>query len=173
MSSLIINTLWSCNVFLNGVDLLGRAAEIEIPHPRRITKDYKGLGMAMAIKIPTGWEALEATQKWQSYDASTIRSLCDSSSMTSLSAMGNLQTLSSAGEVSETPVIYNLTGIISDAGKVGFKAQENVEYTSTMDVWHSELYIGGVEIFMIDAASNQFIVGGVDQLSAFRTNQGG
>jgi P2 family phage contractile tail tube protein len=173
MSSLVISTLWSCNVYLNGMNLLGRAAEIEIPHPKRIMKEYKGLGMAMMLKIPTGWQNLEAQQKWQSFDEQTITALCNSETMTTLSALGDLQVLSSAGEVAELPVIYNITGIISDAGKVSFKAQDNVEYQSTMEVWHSELYIGGNQIFFIDAASNQFMVGGVDQLAAFRANQGG
>jgi phage tail tube protein FII len=48
-----------------------------------------------------------------------------------------------------------------------------VDTTSLISVYHSELYIGGTQIFLFDVMANIYVVNGVDQLSNFRTNLGG
>ncbi|MGH7189484.1 MAG: phage major tail tube protein, partial [Acetobacteraceae bacterium] len=61
MASLVVNSLWNCNVYLNGTSLLGRASEFEVPAPKRLMKDYGGLGMAAKIDIPSGWDKMTAS----------------------------------------------------------------------------------------------------------------
>lgn len=173
MGQLVVNTLWNVNVYLNGQDLLGRAAEVKIPQPKRMRTDYKGLGMAARIKIPTGWEELESTIKWSSFDPTTIAQVSLSSQLCMISCLGDLQTLSASGEIFEAPVIYNFSGMPYDTGEIDFKAQELVEFTSAFDVYHCELYVAGAQIYLFDAFSNQYIVGGVDQLALYRANIGG
>lgn len=173
MSQLVVNSLSNCNVYMNGVGLLGRAAEVKIPQPKRIRTDYKGLGMAARIKIPTGWDMMEASIKWSSFDPLTILQVAQSTQTCHISCLGDLQTISASGEIAESPVIYNFTGMPYDIGDVDFKSQELVEFTSMFDVWHVDLSVGGVPIYLFDAFSNQYIVGGVDQLALYRANIGG
>lgn len=173
MSQLVVNSLSNCNVYLNGVGLLGRAAEAKIPQPKRIRTDYKGLGMAARIKIPTGWDVMESSIKWSSFDAETIGQVAQSTQTCQISCLGDLQTISANGEIAESPVIYNFTGMPYDIGDIDFKSQEMVEFTSMFDVWHVELMVAGVQIYLFDAFSNQYIVNGVDQLANFRANIGG
>ena len=173
MSQLVVNTLWNCNVYLNGVELLGRAAEVKIPQPKRMRADYHGLGMVSRIKIPTGWDVMESTIKWSSFDPDTIGQVALSSQTCSVSCLGDLQTISASGEIFETPVIYNFNGIPFDVGDIDFKSQELVEFTSSFDVYHIDLSVGGVQIYLFDAFSNQYVVNGVDQLSSYRANIGG
>lgn len=173
MSELVVNSLWNCNVYLNGIGLLGRAAEVTVPQPKRLTVDYKGLGMAGRVKVPTGWDALEGRIKWSSFDETTIQQLANSNTMQQLSILGDLQTLASAGEIAEAPVIYNLTAICKDIGAIDFKSQELVEFTSMFDVYHVDLTVAGDEIYVYDAMSNVYTVNGVDQLANYRANIGG
>lgn len=173
MASLVVNTLWNVNVYLAGIGLLGRAAEATVPQPKRLTTDYKGLGMAGRVKVPIGWDALESRIKWSSFDDTTIAQLASSTTMQQLSFLGDLQTLAAAGEIAEAPVIMNMTAICKDIGALDFKAQELVEFTSMFDVYHVDLSVAGAQVYVYDAMSNLYIVGGVDQLAQYRANIGG
>lgn len=173
MASLVINSLWNCNVYLNGTSLLGRAEQFEVPQPKRLMQAYKGLGMMGRIEVPVGWDKIEAKITWASFDSTTIGQLCSSTGMQQFSAMGDLQVLSAAGETSELPVVYNLTGMTKDPGMVPFKAQENIAYATMITVYHVDLAVAGNQVYLFDAFSNQFVVNGVDQLAQYRTNIGG
>lgn len=167
-----VNSLFNLNVYLDGTNLLGRAAEIKIPQPKGMRADYKGLGMIARIKVPTGLDALETTIKWASFDPSTLGDL-SVLAMSQITCLGDLQTLSAAGDVLEQPVIYNLTVMPKDTGDLSQKAQELAEYTTSFDVYHVDLTIGGNQLYLFDAFSNQYIVGGEDQLATYRANIGG
>jgi Bacteriophage tail tube protein len=173
MTNLVINSLWNCNVYLNGNNLLGRAAEFTVPQPLRKMQAYSGLGMMSGTEIPVGWEKMEATIKWASFDQTTLGQLMSSTGMQQFAAMGDLQVLSSSGETNELPIVYNLTGLTKDPGKVMFKAQENIGYDTTITVYHIDLTIAGTQVYMFDVFSNQFVVNGVDQLATYRANIGG
>ncbi len=66
-----------------------------------------------------------------------------------------------------------MTGVFKDAGSMSFKLHEGVDTTSVISVYHSELYIGGSQIFLFDVLANIYVVNGVDQLGTFRSNLGG
>lgn len=173
MASLVVNSLWNCNVYLNGTSLLGRAAQFDVPQPKRLMEAYNGLGMMARIDIPVGWDKVEAKIAWASFDHSTIGQLVSSTSMQQFSAMGDLQVLGAAGETGEMPVVYNVTGLTVDPGIIAFKAQENTKYETTIQVYHVDLTVAGTQVYLFDAFSNQFLVNGVDQLAQYRINIGG
>jgi P2 family phage contractile tail tube protein len=172
MGSVVINSLWNANVYLDGVDLLGRAAEIEVPQPKRLMQDYKGLGMAARVEIPVGWDKLESSIKWSSFDYTTFLAAATTAGLHSLMAMGDIQVLTAAGQMAEYPIVCNMTGTFKDLGKIPFKAQENVEVDSIFVVYHVDVIVAGIPIYLFDAFSNQYIVGGVDQLALYRANIG-
>lgn len=173
MSQLVVNSLSNVNVYLNGVGLLGRAADCMVPQPKRLMSDYKGLGMVGRIEIPVGFDKLDSSIKWSSFDPTTIAGLASIKGIQLFSALGSLQTLTSGGQISEAPVIFNFSGIVKDMGPVDFKAQELVEFSTDLTVYHCELYVAGVQLYLYDAFSNQYVVGGVDQLATYRANIGG
>lgn len=172
MATLFVTTLWNMNVFVNGDNLLGRLDEFEIPQPKREMMDYKSLGMAGRVKIPMGWGDLEATFKWTSFDVDVFQNTCASSATSSVTFTGDAQTISSAGLMQDTSVTGAMTGPFHDPGMIILKAQSNFENTAKMAVWHVELYIDGLQVYLYDVFSNQFFVGGVDQLALFRANVG-
>lgn len=173
MSSLVVNSLSNANIYLNGVGLLGRAAEAKVPQPKRMMTDYKGLGMVGRVGIPTGFDKLEGSIKWSSFDPTTIVQLASIQKSALISMMADLQTLSSSGVISESPVIMNWTAIPKDIGDLDWKAQELVEFETMFEVYHVELSVAGVQLYLYDAFSNQYVVNGVDQLATYRANVGG
>jgi len=66
-----------------------------------------------------------------------------------------------------------MTGVFKDAGAFTFKQHENVDTTSTITVYHSELFVAGLKFNLYDVMANIYVVNGVDQLAQFRTNLGG
>ena len=66
-----------------------------------------------------------------------------------------------------------MTGIFKDAGSPSFRQHHMVETTSRVSVYHCELFVAGVQIYLYDVFANIYVVGGVDQLSNFRSNIGG
>ncbi|MGH7068170.1 MAG: phage major tail tube protein [Acetobacteraceae bacterium] len=173
MASLVVNSLWNCNVYLNGTSLLGRASEFEVPAPKRLMQAYKGLGMAATIDVPVGWDKIEASITWASFDATTIGLLASSTAIQQFAAMGDIQVMTAAGETADLPVIYNVSGLTIDPGPVNFKAQDNITFKTTIQVYHVDLSVSGAQVYLFDAFSNQFIVNGIDQLAQFRANIGG
>ena len=168
-----INSLTNANVYIDGIGLLGRAEEVEIPQPRHRMIDYKGLGMAGTAELWGGVDKLEAKIKWVSFDAETLTMAASPFQSHSFQVRGNLEQYTSQGRSAQLPVVYLMTGVFKDAGVANFKHQAMVETSSTISVYHCELYVSGTQIYLYDVFANVYVVGGVDQLSTFRTNLGG
>ncbi|HEV2169764.1 MAG TPA: phage major tail tube protein [Candidatus Binatus sp.] len=168
-----INSLTNANIYIDGIGLLGRAEEIEIPHPRHKMIDYKGLGMAGTAELWAGVDKLESKIKWVSFDADTLTFAASPFQTHSFQARGNLEQYTSQGRSAELPVVYLMTGVFKDAGSPSFQKHQLVETTSTISVYHAELYVAGVQIYLYDVFANVYVVGGVDQLTNFRANLGG
>lgn len=168
-----INSLTNANVYIDGVGLLGRAEEVEIPQPRHRMIDYKGLGMAGATELWGGVEKLEAHIRWASFDAETLTMAASPFNTHSFQVRGSLEQYTSQGRSAELPVVYLMTGVFKDAGAATLKHQSMVETHSAISVYHCELYVAGTQVYLYDVFANLYVVGGVDQLSAFRVNLGG
>src|ERR1700688_3490403 len=168
-----INSLTNANIYIDGVGLLGRAEEIEIANPKHKMIDYKGLGMAGTAELWAGVEKLESKIKWASFDAETLTMSASPFQTHSFQVRGNLEQYTSQGRSAELPVVYLMTGVFKDAGTASLKHQTMVETSSTVSVYHCELYVAGTQIYLYDVFANVYVVGGVDQLSTFRVNLGG
>lgn len=168
-----INSLANANVYIDGIGFLGRAQEVEVPQPRHKMIDYKGLGMAGTTELWGGVDKLEAKLKWASFDAQTLTMSASPFQTHSFQVRGSLEQYTSQGRSAELPVVYLMTGVFKDAGVVGVKHQEMAETNSTVSVYHCELYVAGTQIYLYDVFANIYVVGGVDQLSTFRSNLGG
>jgi len=168
-----INSLFNANIYIDGSGLVGRAEEIEIPQPKHKMIDYKGLGMVGTAELWSGVDKLEAKIKWSSFDPETLSNAASPFQTHSFQVRGSLEQYTSQGRSAELPVVYLMTGIFKDAGTASFKQQAMVETNSTISVYHCELYVAGTQIYLYDVFANVYVVGGVDQLSTFRTNLGG
>lgn len=168
-----VYSLSNANVYIDGIGLLGRAEEIEIPQPRHKMLDYKGLGMAGTAELWAGVDKLEARIRWASFDPEPLALAASPFQTHSFQVRGDLEQYTSQGRSAELPVVYLMTGVFKDAGSATFRHQAMVETHSTVSVYHCELYVAGAQIYLYDVFANLYVVGGVDQLSAFRVNLGG
>ncbi|MGH7986948.1 MAG: phage major tail tube protein [Candidatus Binataceae bacterium] len=168
-----VNRITNANIYMDGLGLLGRAEEIEIAQPKHRMVDHKGLGMAGVAEFWAGVEKLEARIKWASLYPEALGAAANPFISHSFQVRGSLEQYTSQGRSAELPVVYLMTGIFKDAGALAFRQQENVDTTSAITVYHSELYIAGNQIHLYDVLANIYVVNGVDQLAVFRANIGG
>ncbi|HTW89185.1 MAG TPA: phage major tail tube protein [Candidatus Binataceae bacterium] len=169
---LSVNRITNANIYVDGVGLLGRAEEIEVAQPRHLMIDHKGLGMAGVAEFWAGVAKLESRIKWTSIYPEVELLASSPFSSHSFQVMGSIEQYTSQGLAAELPLVYLMTGVFKDAGAFTFKPHENVDSQSVVSVYHTELYVSGVQIFLYDVMSNQYVVGGVDQLAQFRANLG-
>ncbi len=171
--SLSVNRITNANIYIDGVGLLGRAEELEVAQPRHRMVDHKGLGMAGTAEFWAGVDKLEAKIKWASLYSEALIAVGSPFQAHMFQVRSSLEQYTSQGRSAELPVVYLMTGVFKDAGAFNFKQHENVDTTSVITVYHSELYIAGTQIHLYDVMANIYIVNGVDQLAQFRTNIGG
>jgi uncharacterized protein len=106
-------------------------------------------------------------------DAATLTMSTSPFQTHSFQARGNLEQYTSQGRTAQLPVVYLMTGVFKDAGSPIFRQHQMVETTSVVSIYHCELFVAGVQIYLYDVFANIYVVGGVDQLSTFRSNLGG
>jgi P2 family phage contractile tail tube protein len=169
---LSVNRITNANIYVDGIGLLGRAEEIQVAQPRHRMIDHKGLGMAGVAEFWAGVEKLESRIKWSSIYPEAQLLVNNPFSAHSFQVMGSIDQYTSQGRSAELPLVYLMTGVFKDAGAFNFKHQENVDALSLISVYHTELYVAGVQIFLYDVMANLYVVGGVDQLASFRSNLG-
>jgi uncharacterized protein len=168
-----VNRITNANIYIDGVGLLGRAEEIEVAQPRQRMVDHKGLGMAGTAEFWAGVDKLEAKIKWASLYEEALTVVASPFNAHSFQVMGDIEQYTSQGLTAELPLVYLMTGVFKEAGNFTFRQHENVDTTSVISVYHSELYISGTQIHLYDVLANIYVVNGVDQLATFRTNLGG
>jgi uncharacterized protein len=168
-----VNRITNANIYMDGIGLLGRAEEIQVAQPHHRMADHKALGMAGTAEFWAGVEKLEAKIKWASLYPEVLVAAGSPFVSHSFQVRGSLDQYTSMGRTAELPVVYLMTGVFKDAGAFTFKQRENVDTTSSITVYHSELFIAGSQIHLYDVLANIYVVNGIDQLAQFRDNLGG
>jgi hypothetical protein len=153
--------------------LLGRAEEIEVAQPKHRMVDHKGLGMAGTAEFWAGVDKLEAKIKWASLYQEALSAVASPFVSHLFQVRGSIEQYTSQGLTAELPLVYLMTGVFKEAGSFTFRQHENVDGTSVVTVYHSELYVAATQIHLYDVLANIYVVNGVDQLAAFRSNLGG
>jgi P2 family phage contractile tail tube protein len=172
MANLIVNRLTNANIYLEGVSLLGRGEEIDLPQPKAVMVEHKGLGMFGKPEFPAGIDKLETRVKWASFYPEVLPSIFNPRQSISVMVRGDLETWNSAGLNSELPVVAFMTVLFKDAPTFKFKKQENVDFESTGAVYYYKLTVAGVDQVEIDVLANIYNVMGEDILAAYRLNIG-
>jgi P2 family phage contractile tail tube protein len=157
---------------MDGVGLLGQAEAVEFAMPKAILAEHKGLGMAAKVAFPAGIDLLDAKFKWISVYPQVLSGISIFTSH-SFQIRASMESYTSQGRVAETPVVGLMTAQFKEMGPLSFKLHEQVDFPTSAAVYHSELYIGGVQYLLFDALANMYVVNGVDQLANFRANLGG
>ena len=167
-----INAIYNANVYLNGNNLMGQAAEFKMPEIEISQDEHKGLGMVGTIKLPSGVEALEGEITWNSIYPAVAEKAYHPFKAAQLMVRGNLQTFNAQGLKEEVPVVVTATVMFSKNAVGTFKPKEKSEHPTTFQAHEIRMVIAGRETLYYNAFTNVYRVGGVDALSQFRKNIG-
>jgi P2 family phage contractile tail tube protein len=172
MAQLTVDRLVNANVYIDGISMLGRIEEVEFAMPKAKMADHKGLGMFGTAEFPAGTDKLEAKLKWT---APSLEALSAMSMFAShqFQIRGSKERYSSQGRIAEDPVICFMTAQFKEGGPLNFKQHEQVDFPTTLAVYHAELFIAGAQVLLYDVMSNLYVVNGIDQLANYRANIGG
>ena len=172
MANLIdVDRITNANIYMDGTSLLGRAEEVELAFPKAKMVDHKGLGMFGTAEFPAGIDKLEAKVKWISVYEQVMLGISIFQSP-QFQVRASKEKYTSQGRTSEIPFIGLMTAQFKDGGPVNFKQHEQVDFPTTLVVYHCEYYLGGVQYLLYDVMSNIYVINGVDQLATFRANIG-
>ncbi|MCX8505582.1 MAG: phage major tail tube protein, partial [Alphaproteobacteria bacterium] len=64
-----VNIISNGNVYLNGVNLLGKVKSVKLPIIKAKLVDLHTLGGMMPVQLPAGFEKMEGEVEWASFDA--------------------------------------------------------------------------------------------------------
>lgn len=171
MALLNVTRVTNANIYVDGVSLLGRAEEIELAFPKAKMVDHKGLGMFGTGEFPAGIDKLEAKVKWDSIFSEVLLTLSIFHSH-QFQIRASVEEYTSLGRTAELPFIGLMTAQFKEGGPLNFKQHEQVDFPSTLAVYHCEYIIAGVTYLIYDLLANIYIVNGVDQLAVFKANLG-
>lgn len=167
-----LNAIYNANVYIDGNNLLGKAAEITAPEVEFSMDEMTGLGLFGTIKLPTGMEAMEAEITWNSFYPEVAKHSKNPFKATQLMIRSNLQTFDAAGLDKEVPMVTTLTGTFGKDALGGFKPKEKAEFSSTFNVTEVRQVADGRELFYYNAFTNNLRVDGADVLAQMRKNIG-
>jgi P2 family phage contractile tail tube protein len=167
-----VNKLTNCNIYIDGVNLLGRAEEITLPDVQHSFTEHKALGMVGMSEFFSGIEKMEASIKWTCLYTEVMLKHSNPLKNVKLMVRGNLQTFDANGLVDEVPNVIYLTCAYKNIPLGSFKKSENVEVTGKLAVYAFKHEIDGDVISEIDVMSNIYSVDGVDILATYRANLG-
>jgi len=172
MGLIDVSRITNANIYIDGFSLLGRAEEVELAFPKAKMVDHKGLGMFGTGEFPAGIDKLEAKVKWISVYGEVLSAMSIFRSH-QFQIRASREQYTSQGRTAELPFIGLMTAQFKDGGPLNFKQHEQVDFPSTLVVYHCEYYVAGVQYLLYDLMANMYVVNGVDQLAQFRANIGG
>jgi P2 family phage contractile tail tube protein len=171
MALMDVSRITNANIYLDGLSLLGRAEEVELAWPKAKMVDHKGLGMFGTGEFPAGIDKLEAKVKWASVYPEVLATMSIFASH-QFQIRASKESYTSQGRTAEIPFVGLMTAQFKDGGPLNFKQHEQVDFPTTLVVYHCEYLLGGVQYLLYDLLANQYVVNGVDQLAQFRANIG-
>jgi P2 family phage contractile tail tube protein len=171
MALMNVSRVTNANIYLDGASLLGRAEEVELAWPKAKMVDHKGLGMFGTAEFPAGIDKLEAKVKWASIYSEVLPAMSIFHSH-QFQIRASIEQYTSQGRTAELPFVGLMTAQFKDGGPLNFKQHEQVDFPTTLVVYHCEYYVAGVQQLLYDVMANMYVINGVDQLAQFRANIG-
>ena len=172
MSKIKINKLTNANVYLNGVNLLGRAEEVQLPQIKHKMAEHKALGMIGSAEFFSGIDKLECKIKWNALYPEVLLTAASPFTAAMLQVRANLETYNGMGKIEEVPATAFIIGTFKEFPLGTIKPHDNAEYETTMSVTYAKLVVDSIDIFEIDVLENIYKVNAVDTLKNFRKNIG-
>lgn len=172
MASITISKVQDANVYVNGTSTHGQASEVSLPEIQFSKGEYKALGLIGTPAFFNGIEKMEATIKWN-YPENDVQIACaNPRKSVDLMVRSNKMIYVNGDLDSEVPVIVFLRGTSNNHGTGNYKAKEDTDLSTKLDITYMKQVVNGQEIIEIDVLNNIFRIDGVDQLADYKKNLG-
>ena len=157
----------NARVYLNGTDLVGKAAEVSgIGAPKVKTADFDAIGMISGIKLPSNLEQTEVKISWTCFYSDISEFLFTPYRVVDFQVRGFRENYGSNGLESTSQVTATFGGVITDnSSGTTIKNGEPVKLETTIAVTRAKLVIDGKEIYNYDVSTNTYKIGGQDVFS--------
>lgn len=154
----------NARVYLNGTDLVGKAAEVSgIGAPKVKTADFDAIGMISGIKLPANLEQTEVKISWTCFYSDISEFLFTPYRVVDFQVRGFRENYGSNGLESTSQVTATFGGVITDnSSGTTIKNGEPVKLETTIAVTRAKLAIDGKEIYNYDVSTNTYKIGGKD-----------
>ena len=173
MSGIMSAQVVNANIYLNGKNLLGRAAEVKLPEVTAVMKEHSALGVVGKFELPAGFEKMEGEIVWNSFYADVLKLQGDIFSAHSLQCRSSWELHGSQGRSEEAPLVTFLTVQFKSFPLGEFKQHEGVNLTTKFSCTYVKQVLNGQDILELDVMANIYKAGGRDLLSNYRVNIGG
>ena len=173
MTGIQVNTLNNANIYIDGNSLLGQAEEFKLPVVKFKMAEHKAVGMVGAIKLPSGFEALEGEIKWNSLYKDVAKTVANPYKAVQLQCRSNIETYGAQGRLQEVSLVTYLTVMFKKNPLGTFKQHDNAEFGSGFSATYIKQVIDGEDVLELDYLANIYKVGGEDLLQQYRANIGG
>jgi P2 family phage contractile tail tube protein len=173
MSKIQVNRIVNANIYIEGVNMLGRAEEIKLPDISAIMAEHKALGMIGKMELPSGFDKLEGEIKWNSLYEEAAKYMANPFKALQLQCRSSIESYGSGGRIEEVPLTTFLTVMFKKNPLGAFKQHDNAEFTSTFSATYIKQVIKGKDVLELDYMANIFKVNGEDLLATYRDNIGG
>lgn len=172
MPKISINKMINTNIYVNNVNFLGKAEEVELPDVKYNFEEHKALGLFGSPEFFKGVDKMEAKIKWNSVYSDVIREFSNPLKPVNITIKGHIDNYSSLGVQGSESVTAYIVGKPKEGPSFKTKAKENVDTSNTLAVDYYKLVINNVERYEIDILNNIFKVDGVDIMAKYHQNTG-
>ena len=167
----MLNSITNANAYRDGLTLIGRIEQLDLPSIKFKTEEIAALGMFSSIEIPVGLEKMEAKIKWNAiYDrdwkaASPV-------AKSTIVVKSNMTTHGADGRTEQLQVTATIRGIYKELPSGNLKSNakfDGAEHLLTVNYY--KLEVAGVKVYEVDIFNNILNIGDTDILESFRSNQ--
>lgn len=172
MAAITIAKVQDANVYVNGTSTHGQAQEVSLPEVQFNKGEYKALGLIGVASFFNGVDKMEATIKWNYPDNEVQIACANPRKSVDLMVRSNKMIFVNGDLDSEVPVVVYLKGTSNNHGTGSYKAKEDTDISTKLDITYMKQVVNGQEILEIDVLNNILRINGEDQLADYKKNLG-
>lgn len=171
--ALTIHNVPNANVYVDGVNWLGKAETSRLPIIKRKMGTHKGLGQVGEVHISEGgFEKMEAEFGFTSIDAVVARSVADPERVVMVQVRASIEVTEGGGLARRLPMVVTLRGTWSEYDLGEMKQHEGAKQKAKLLCNYVKQVIDGETVLEYDAIANIYVVNGEDKLAVLRRHLG-
>lgn len=166
----IIEKILNANVYLDDVNFVGRATEVDLSSVKVKTSDHQTLAMVGPLELFQGIEKLECKIKWAAFNAEVLAKFTPTKAVKLTIRVAQQQYLASS-VINTGQVRAIMVGRIRETNPGTVKAGEgSLETTWSVDYFRKT--VDGRDVIEIDIPNYRYVVDGEDIYASVRSALG-